>query len=201
MTDRYSTARYSRFHNIDNYDDDDDDIINLNLKTSTGFVNPSETTYSDVRPGYGGGETYDQGYSQGQKYGPQAGDNDPDVYDYDADVDYDEVLTDRSAKGAGTGTGTGTSVKDKDSEMRVKTTSFDNGEGSTIYDPESGAYDQMVDYTTGAGGFRHHRERMTEDGVYQARDVKRRGDGSKHVHREYQNPATGTSTVRDYEIE
>ncbi|OJJ02826.1 hypothetical protein ASPVEDRAFT_29373 [Aspergillus versicolor CBS 583.65] len=163
MTDRYSNTRYSRFHNIDNYDDDDD-IINLNLSTSTGFVNPSATTYHDVRPGYGGGETYDQGYSQGQNYGPQAGDNDADVYDYDADVDYDEVLTDKPV----TGTGTSASV---------------------------------VDYATGSGGFRHHRERMTEDGVYQARDVKRRGDGSKHVHREYQNPVTGTRTVRDYEVE
>ncbi|KAL2814700.1 hypothetical protein BDW59DRAFT_167054 [Aspergillus cavernicola] len=36
-------------------------------------------------------------------------------------------------------------------------------------------------------------------GVYQARDAYRRGDGSRHVHREYGNPVTGTSTVRYFE--
>ncbi|KAL4881353.1 hypothetical protein BJY04DRAFT_218174 [Aspergillus karnatakaensis] len=110
--------------------------------------------------------------------------NDDDYEEYD----YDDIVTDTPA----------TSTADTDG-MRVKTTNFTHGEGSTIYDPESGAYDQMVDYQTGEGGYRHHRERMTEDGVYQVRDVERRGDGSRHVHREYDNLGTGTRTIRDFE--
>ncbi|RDW60397.1 uncharacterized protein DSM5745_10855 [Aspergillus mulundensis] len=136
-------------------------------------------------------------------HAPEAGDNDPDIYTYegysyanqpsirapgntdlDLDADADPYVY---------------GDEDGDADLRVKTTSFDNGEGSTVYDPESGAYDQILDYTTGPGGYRHHRERMTEDGVFQARDVVKRGDGSRHVHREYDNPGTGTRTVRDYE--
>ncbi|KAL4990425.1 hypothetical protein BDW68DRAFT_174902 [Aspergillus falconensis] len=115
-------------------------------------------------------------------HAPEAGDNDPDVYIYENDDNVD-------AKVYGDGS----------PDLRVKTTSFDNGEGSTVYDPQSGAYDQMLDYATGSGEYRHHRERMTEDGIFQARDVTRREDGSRHVHREYENPATGTRRVTDYE--
>ncbi|KAL4788195.1 hypothetical protein BJX76DRAFT_316608 [Aspergillus varians] len=167
--DPHSTATNSLLHRIDEYDDDDDDIVNLNLKTSRGFINP----YNPLPTGGG--------------HGPEAGDNDVDIYDYD------NIITDGPVARTGTGAG------DKDSERRVQTTSFDKGEGTTIYDTQSGAYDLMLDYATGDGGYHHRRERMTEDGIYQARDVQRRGDGSRHVHREYVNPVTGTRTVRDYE--
>ncbi|KAL4997262.1 hypothetical protein BDV10DRAFT_96516 [Aspergillus recurvatus] len=110
-------------------------------------------------------------------HAPDAGDNDPDVYAYD----------DANVYGDGS------------PDLRVETTTFGSGEGSTVYDPESGAYDQMLDYTTGSGEYKHHRERMTEDGVFQARDVTKRGDGTRHVHREYENPVTGTKRVTDYE--
>ncbi|KAL3438546.1 hypothetical protein BDV09DRAFT_108659 [Aspergillus tetrazonus] len=113
---------------------------------------------------------------------PEAGDNDPDVYTID---DANKVDADV--------------YEDGSPDLRVETTSFDNGEGSTVYDPESGAYDQMLDYTTSAGEYRHHRERMTEDGVFQTRDVTKRQDGTRHVHREYENPLTGTRRVTDYE--
>ncbi|KAL4733687.1 hypothetical protein BDV11DRAFT_210022 [Aspergillus similis] len=113
---------------------------------------------------------------------PEAGDNDPDVYTYNDANDVDADV-----------------YGDGGTDLRVKTTSFDNGEGSTVYDPESGAYDQMLDYTTGSGEYRHHRERMTEDGVFQARDVTKRQDGTRHVHREYENPLTGTRRTTDYE--
>ncbi|KAL4972814.1 hypothetical protein BDW66DRAFT_143412 [Aspergillus desertorum] len=113
---------------------------------------------------------------------PGAGDNDPDVYTYEGDNDVDANLNGHGSP-----------------DLRVETTSFDHGEGCTVYDPESGAYDQMLDYTTGSGEYRHYRERMTEDGVFQARDVTKRGDGSRHVHREYENPVTGTRRVTDYE--
>ncbi|KAL4821737.1 hypothetical protein BDW67DRAFT_179570 [Aspergillus spinulosporus] len=111
---------------------------------------------------------------------PEAGDND--VYTYnDASEGYAEV------DGYGS------------PDLRVETISVDNGEGSTVYDPESGAYDQMLDYTTGSGEYRHYRERMTEDGVFHKRDVTKRQDGTRHVHREYENTLTGTRRVTDYE--
>ncbi|KAL4900492.1 hypothetical protein BDW74DRAFT_182585 [Aspergillus multicolor] len=136
-------------------------------------------------------------------HAPEAGDNDPDVYSYegysypDQPSSRDPVNTDLDLDDDADPYVYGD--EDGDVDLRVKTTSFDNGEGSTVYDPESGAYDQVLDYATGSGGYRHHRERMTEDGVFQARDVVRREDGSRHVHREYDNPETGTRTVRDYE--
>ncbi|KAL3461426.1 hypothetical protein BJX64DRAFT_289413 [Aspergillus heterothallicus] len=131
----------------------------------------------------------------------QAGDNDADIYDYD------DIITDTSATittNNSSSSNTSRTVRPQetdlgDSGMFMETTEFENGEGSTIYDPESGAYDQMYDYRTGDGGYQHHRERVTEDGVFQVRDVYRRPDGSKHVHRAYDNPVTGTNTVRDYE--
>ncbi|KAL2852451.1 hypothetical protein BJY01DRAFT_244625 [Aspergillus pseudoustus] len=120
----------------------------------------------------------------------QAGDNDADIYNYD-NIPTETSTTNRTVRPQETDLG--------DSGMFMETTEFDNGEGSTIYDPESGAYDQVYDYRTGEGGYKHHRERLTEDGVYQVRDVLKRPDGSRQVHREYENPVTGTSTVRDYE--
>lgn len=70
--------------------------------------------------------------------------------------------------------------------------------GTTTYDPNSGSYDQHLDYQTDSSR-RHHRERLDENGVYRHRDVDHRDDGTTHVHREYDNPNTGTSYHRDYE--
>lgn len=77
-------------------------------------------------------------------------------------------------------------------------TTYDTGYGTTTYDPTSGAYDQHLDYRTDDSR-RHHRERLDNTGVYRHRDVDRRDDGTTHVHREYDNPNTGTSYHRDYE--
>lgn len=77
-------------------------------------------------------------------------------------------------------------------------TTYDTGYGTTTYDPSSGAYDQHLDYRTD-NSRRHHRERLDPSGVYRHRDVDRHDDGTTHVHREYDNPNTGTSYHRDYE--
>ncbi|KAJ5561325.1 hypothetical protein N7535_004208 [Penicillium sp. DV-2018c] len=77
-------------------------------------------------------------------------------------------------------------------------TSYDSGYGTTTYDPQTGAYDQHLDYRTPTGR-RHHRERVDQSGTYRHRDVDRFDDGSARVHREYDNPNTGTSYHRDYE--
>ncbi|KAJ6112186.1 hypothetical protein N7523_008247 [Penicillium sp. IBT 18751x] len=78
------------------------------------------------------------------------------------------------------------------------TSDYDTGYGVTTYDPDSGAYDQHLDYRTDSSR-RHHRERLNDKGVYRHRDVDRRDDGTTHVHREYDNPITGTSYHRDVE--
>ena len=77
-------------------------------------------------------------------------------------------------------------------------TTYDSGYGTTSYDPSSGAYDQHLDYRTPTGR-RHHRERVDQSGTYRHRDVDHYDDGSTRVHREYDNPNTGTSYHRDYE--
>ncbi|KAJ5428880.1 hypothetical protein N7445_010334 [Penicillium cf. griseofulvum] len=74
----------------------------------------------------------------------------------------------------------------------------DTGRGTTTYDPQTGAYDQHLDYSTPTGR-RHHRERVNSAGTYRHRDVDRFDDGSTRVHKEYDNPNTGTSYHRDYE--
>lgn len=74
----------------------------------------------------------------------------------------------------------------------------DTGYGATTYDPNTGSYDQHLDFRTPAGR-RHHRERVDDTGTYRHRDVDRYDDGSTRVHREYDNPNTGTSYHRDYE--
>jgi hypothetical protein len=78
------------------------------------------------------------------------------------------------------------------------TTGYGAGYGTTTYNPDTGAYDQHLDYRTD-GTRRHHRERLDDSGVYRHRDVDRRDDGTARVHREYDNPNTGTSYHRDYE--
>lgn len=130
--------------------------------------------------------------------GTGAGENDADVYDYtyhDYDYGYPYDYDDDDVNAVNPAN----PAADEGADLRIQGSSFDNGEQSMIYDPASGAYDQMLDFATGTGGYEHHRERLTEEGIYQARDVQRREDGSRHVHREYENPATGTKTVREYE--
>ncbi|MBE3045885.1 hypothetical protein IMZ48_25755 [Candidatus Bathyarchaeota archaeon] len=70
----------------------------------------------------------------------------------------------------------------------------------SYYNPITGAYGEHFDYPT-AAGVHHHRERTGATGVYRERDVDIRDDGSKHVHRVYDNPNTGTRVERDYEVE
>lgn len=70
----------------------------------------------------------------------------------------------------------------------------------SYYNPVTGAYGEHFDYPT-ATGVHHHRERTGATGVYRERDVDIRDDGSKHVHRVYDNPNTATRVERDYEVE
>ncbi|RAH84201.1 hypothetical protein BO86DRAFT_15131 [Aspergillus japonicus CBS 114.51] len=44
---------------------------------------------------------------------------------------------------------------------------------------------------------RHRQETATAGGGYQLREVEERADGSRRVHREYEDPATGVTYVRD----
>ncbi|KAJ0424510.1 hypothetical protein BJY00DRAFT_309413 [Aspergillus carlsbadensis] len=98
--------------------------------------------------------------------GGQAGDNDADIYNYD------DIITDTS---------TSTADRTVNEGVVTETAEFDNGKCTTVYDPQTGSYDQMYDYTTGDGGHKHHRERLTDEGIYQSQDV--------HY----------TNTVRDHE--
>lgn len=69
----------------------------------------------------------------------------------------------------------------------------------TTYDPDTGAYDQHIDYNTD-GTRRHHREQMDDTGRYYHRDVDTDTtgyDNTSRVHKEYSNPNTGTSYHRD----
>ncbi|KAJ6143993.1 Endo-1-3(4)-beta-glucanase [Penicillium samsonianum] len=84
------------------------------------------------------------------------------------------------------------------SNTTATTYDTDTGRGTTTYDPATGAYDQHLDYSTPTG-HRHHRERVNSSGTYRHRDVDRFDDGSTRVHKEYDNPNTGTSYHRDYE--
>ncbi|KAJ6181287.1 hypothetical protein N7519_011748 [Penicillium mononematosum] len=84
------------------------------------------------------------------------------------------------------------------SNATASTYDTDTGRGTTSYDPATGAYDQHLDYNTPTGR-RHHRERVNSAGTYRHRDVDRYDDGSTRVHKEYDNPNTGTSYHRDFE--
>ncbi|RAK73338.1 uncharacterized protein BO72DRAFT_500146 [Aspergillus fijiensis CBS 313.89] len=44
---------------------------------------------------------------------------------------------------------------------------------------------------------RRRQEMSTAGGGYQLREVEERADGSRRVHREYEDPATGVTYVRD----
>ncbi|OQE29964.1 hypothetical protein PENSTE_c002G04815 [Penicillium steckii] len=124
-------------------------------------------------------------------------------FDYDSTgATYDTIGTAYESNGTtfdSTGYGNyGTSAYSTDAIGNSLGTTYDTGYGTTAYDPSSGAYDQHLDYRTD-NSRRHHRERLNSSGVYRHRDVDRRDDGTTHVHREYDNPNTGTSYHRDYE--
>ncbi|KAL5340500.1 hypothetical protein BJX70DRAFT_361155 [Aspergillus crustosus] len=166
-------AKQSLFHHID----DDTPHLNLNFTPQSRTINPS-STYNMLPSHSPPSDSHDN-------------DNDVDIYDYndyDEAYDYENIITNTPA----------TTIT-AEPGIRVRTTTFTRGEETTVYHPESGAYDQTVDYRTGSGGSRHHRERMTADGVFQVRDVENRGDGSKHVHKEYENTGTGTRNVSDFQ--
>ncbi|UNI13360.1 hypothetical protein JDV02_000110 [Purpureocillium takamizusanense] len=65
-------------------------------------------------------------------------------------------------------------------------------------DPVLGTYEEHSDFAT-VEGWRHHRETVDAHGAYHVVDIDLRRDGSIHVHKEDENPATGQSSVRDYE--
>ena len=81
-------------------------------------------------------------------------------------------------------------------------TSYDlntNPFGTKIYDRDSGAYDEHMDYDT-AGGASHHREVRDAGG----RMFKRNFDIDGRVvreHREYENPKSGVRLVRDEDVD
>ncbi|KAE8378668.1 hypothetical protein BDV26DRAFT_261322 [Aspergillus bertholletiae] len=79
------------------------------------------------------------------------------------------------------------------SGARIKRTKFENGCSRTIYNPNTRAYDEMLDYHTGDADH-HHREKRSANGVYQMRSVDLHKDGTRHIHREYNNPITGVTT-------
>ncbi|KAE8391467.1 hypothetical protein BDV23DRAFT_182522 [Aspergillus alliaceus] len=127
-------------------------------------------------------------------YGTNAANNTTyDTYDPDATTDYGV----RAAKPLRTynkmATDVNTSEHDTASGAKVKRTTFENGRSRTIYSPETGAYEETLDYTE-KGVQHHHREKLSSEGVYQSRDVELEKDGTRHVRREYKNPITGTST-------
>ncbi|KAL4797211.1 hypothetical protein BDV19DRAFT_387388 [Aspergillus venezuelensis] len=91
---------------------------------------------------------------------------------------------------------------DSTSPLRLKRTAFEHGAGETIYDPGSGAYESVLDFATGNGGFVHHREVVSEDGVLQAGDVvrDRMGESSgTRVRRVVGDLEGGVEVIRDYE--
>ncbi|PYH78146.1 hypothetical protein BO82DRAFT_357564 [Aspergillus uvarum CBS 121591] len=85
---------------------------------------------------------------------------------------------------------------DEDDEARLAdhVSVQDSAPGGGRYQPS--AYDdappeeQVVSH-------RHRQETATAGGGYQLREVEERADGSRRVHREYEDPATGVTYVRD----
>ncbi|KAE8315251.1 hypothetical protein BDV41DRAFT_574950 [Aspergillus transmontanensis] len=123
--------------------------------------------------------------------------NDKTYYTYDADATTNYGV--RAAKHLNTKKEIPTDVRIHEYEAsggaRVNRTNFENGRGRTIYSPNTGAHDETLDYSTDHGEH-HYREKLSADGIYQLRDVDvdLRKDGTRHVHREYNNPITGITT-------
>ena len=79
------------------------------------------------------------------------------------------------------------------------TANIQGGNSTAAYDPITGAYEEHSDYRTDEGAQRHHRERVDASGTYEVGDVDRYDDGASWVRREYNNPETGVSFVREYQ--
>ncbi|OGM48293.1 hypothetical protein ABOM_002178 [Aspergillus bombycis] len=116
-----------------------------------------------------------------------------DTYDADATTNYGV----RGAKRLSIKKETTTDVSIHECEApsgdRIKRTNFENGHGCTIYNTNTGAYDETLDCGTDDGDH-HHREKLTADSVYQLQDVDLHKDGTRYVYREYGNPITGITT-------
>ncbi|KAJ5197831.1 uncharacterized protein N7498_006948 [Penicillium cinerascens] len=87
-----------------------------------------------------------------------------------------------------------------------ESTSYDletNPFGTKIYDRDSGAYDEHMDYDT-AAGTNHHREARDASGRLFHQDLKVESSGPEKVareHREYENPNTGVRVERDEDVD
>lgn len=87
-----------------------------------------------------------------------------------------------------------------------ESTSYDldtNPFGAKIYDRDSGAYDEHMDYDT-AAGTNHHREARDASGRRFHRDFEIDSSGPGKVareHREYENPTTGVRVERDEDVD
>ncbi|GAB1196596.1 hypothetical protein APSETT444_005868 [Aspergillus pseudonomiae] len=117
------------------------------------------------------------------------------AYTYDADATIKYGV--RGAKRLSTKKETTTDMSiheyESPSGEGIKRTNFENGRGRTIYNPNTGAYDEILDYSTDDGDY-HHRGSLAPTGFYQLRDIDLHKDGRRHVHRECDNPITGITT-------
>ncbi|KAE8159862.1 hypothetical protein BDV40DRAFT_302876 [Aspergillus tamarii] len=116
-----------------------------------------------------------------------------DTYDADATTNYGVRAAKRLDARKETATDVSIHEYEAPSGARIKRTNFENGRGRTTYNPNTGAYDELLDYSTDDADH-HHREKLNADGVYELRDVDLHKDGARHVHREYNNPITGITT-------
>ena len=78
--------------------------------------------------------------------------------------------------------------------------SVESDNSTAAYDPITGAYEEHRDYRTEEGAQRHHQERVDASGTFEVGDVDRFDDGKSRVRREYNNPETGVSFVREYQL-
>ncbi|KAF7621929.1 hypothetical protein F9C07_2285749 [Aspergillus flavus] len=122
-----------------------------------------------------------------------ASDTTYDTYDANATTNYGVQGAKRLNTEKRTATDMSIHEYEAPSGTKIKKTNFENGRGRTIYNPSTGAYDEILDYGTDDAEH-HHREKLSADGIYQLRDVDLHRDGTRHVHREYNNPIAGITT-------
>ncbi|KAB8274780.1 hypothetical protein BDV30DRAFT_86256 [Aspergillus minisclerotigenes] len=122
-----------------------------------------------------------------------ANDTTYDIYDADATTNYGVRAAQRLNTKKEIATDMSIHEYEAPGGARVKRTNFGKGRGRTIYSPNTGAYDETLDYSTDDAEH-HHREKLSADGIYQLRDVDLHRDGTRHVHREYNNPIAGITT-------
>lgn len=132
--------------------------------------------------------------------------SDTDTYD-NTDSTYgtyeDDAITDYGLRGASDikpyNDASASGVRGYDPSDYSTSSNFEGGTGTAAYDPITGAYEEHTDYRTDEGVQRHHRERVDPGGTYEVGDVDRFDDGTSWVRREYNNPETGVSFVREYQ--